>query len=132
MRVAVFRTSSLKLVEEHTIWNKKFAWTYPAVGVNERHELGIVLYEMGGGRFPSADAFLRPDPRDWSGIAMHRIATGSASFNRNVWGDYASVHGYAGCPNSFLMPGPRQGSTSGLPTPRTRTTGHPPVAGPGP
>jgi hypothetical protein len=57
---------------------------------------------MGGGRFPSADAFLRPDPRDWSGITMHRVATGSASFSRNVWGDYASVHGYAGCPNSFL------------------------------
>src|SRR5689334_9408890 len=56
VRVAVFRTSSVKLVQEHTIWNKKFAWTYPAVGVNERHELGIVLYEMGGGRFPSADA----------------------------------------------------------------------------
>ncbi|MGZ6672789.1 MAG: CARDB domain-containing protein [Solirubrobacteraceae bacterium] len=102
VRVAVFRTSSLNLVEEHTIWNKKFAWTYPAVGVNERHELGIVLYEMGGGRFPSADAFLRPDPRDWSGIKMHRIATGSASFTKNVWGDYASVHAYAGCPNSFL------------------------------
>ena len=102
VRVAVFRTSSLKLVQEHTIWNKKFAWTYPAVGVNERHELGIVLYEMGGGRFPSADAFLRPDPRDWSGITVHRIATGSASFGKNVWGDYASVHAYAGCPNSFL------------------------------
>ncbi len=102
VRVAVFRTSSLKLVQEHTSWNKKFAWTYPAVGVNERHQLGIVLYEMGGGRFPSADAFLRPDPRDWSGITMHRIATGSASFSKNVWGDYASVHGYAGCPNSFL------------------------------
>jgi CARDB len=102
VRVAVFRTSSLKLVKEHTIWNKKFAWTYPAVGVNERHELGIVLYEMGGGRFPSADAFLRPDPRDWSGIKMHGIATGSAGFSRNVWGDYASVHGYADCSNSFL------------------------------
>jgi hypothetical protein len=102
VRVAVFRTSSLKLVQEHTIWNKKFAWTYPAVGVNDRHELGIVLYEMGGGRYPSADAFLRPDPRDWSGITAHRIATGSASFAKNVWGDYASVHAYAGCPNSFL------------------------------
>jgi hypothetical protein len=102
VRVAVFRTSSLKLVQEHTIWNRKFAWTYPAVGVNDRHELGIVLYEMGGGRFPSADAFLRPDPRDWSGITMHRIATGSASFTKNSWGDYASVHAYAGCPNTFL------------------------------
>lgn len=102
VRVAVFRTSSLKLVAQHTIWNKKFAWTYPAVGVNERHELGIVLYEMGGGRYPSADGFLRPDPRDWSGIAAHRIATGSASFGKNAWGDYASVHAYAGCPNTFL------------------------------
>ena len=57
---------------------------------------------MGGGRFPSADAFLRPDPRDWSAITVHRIATGSTSFSRNQWGDYASVHAYAGCPNSFL------------------------------
>jgi len=102
VRVAVFRTSSLKVVAQHTIWNKKFAWTYPAVGVNDRHELGIVLYEMGGGRFPSADAFLRPDPRDWSGITVHRVATGAASFGKNVWGDYASVHAYAGCPNTFL------------------------------
>jgi hypothetical protein len=102
VRVAVFRTSSLKLVAQHTIWNKKFAWTYPAVGVNDRHELGIVLYEMGGGRNPSADGFLRPDPRDWSGIKVHRIATGSASFGKNAWGDYASVHAYAGCPQTFL------------------------------
>jgi hypothetical protein len=102
VRVAVFRTSSLKLVAQHTIWNKKFAWTYPAVGVNDRHELGIVLYEMGGGRFPSADGFLRPDPRDWSGIKVHRIATGTASFGKNAWGDYASVHAYAGCPDTFL------------------------------
>jgi hypothetical protein len=33
---------------------------------------------------------------------MHRLATGSTSFSRNQWGDYASVHAYAGCPNSFL------------------------------
>lgn len=56
----------------------------------------------GGGRYPAADAFLRPDPHDWSGITMHRIATGSASLSKNVWGDYASVHAYAGCPNTFL------------------------------
>jgi hypothetical protein len=66
---AVSRFSGLPhvFVKEHTIWNKKFAWTYPAVRVDEWHELGIVLYEMGGGRFPWSDAFLRPVPASGPG-----------------------------------------------------------------
>jgi hypothetical protein len=102
VRVAVFRTSDLKRVTEHTIWYKKSAWTYPAVGVNNRGDVGVVLYQMGGGSYPSPHAFIRTDPRDWSGISTHRLAIGTASFKTNTWGDFASVHAYAGCGNTFL------------------------------
>jgi hypothetical protein len=103
VRVAVFDTGSLKTVDEHTIWNNGFAWTYPAVGVNKRGDIGVVLYAMGGGKFPRAQAFLRTDPRDWSGIQMHALVSSVATIGKgNAWGDYASVHRYNACPNTFL------------------------------
>ena len=102
VRVAVFDTASLKKVAQYQIHNDGYAWTLPAVGVNARGELGVILYAMGGGSFPfpSAQAFIRKDPRDWSGITMHKIvsSTGGAS----TWGDYASVRPYGNCPNTFL------------------------------
>ena len=102
VRVAVFDTASQKLVTEHTIWNRNFAWTYPAVGVNTRGELGVIVYAMGGGSFPSPSGFIRTNPRNWSGITLHSLVKGVASFKTNTWGDYASVHRYTGCPNTFL------------------------------
>jgi hypothetical protein len=103
VRVAVFDTGTLKTVAQYTIWNDDFAWTYPAVGVNERGDLGVVLYAMGGGKYPRAQAFLRTDPRDWSGIQMHGLVRSVATMGTNKgWGDYASVHRYNSCPNTFL------------------------------
>ncbi|HUO74109.1 MAG TPA: CARDB domain-containing protein [Solirubrobacteraceae bacterium] len=108
VRVAVFRTGSLKSVTEHAIYSPVFAWTYPAVGVNSRGDVGVIVYSMGGGQFPSPHAFIVKDPSNWSSIGLHKLATGVASMpgkttpTANVWGDYASVHAYAGCPNTFL------------------------------
>jgi hypothetical protein len=102
VRVAVFRTSDQKLVKEDTIWNKKYAWTYPAVGVNSRGDLGVVVYQMGGGNYPTPFAFIRTKPRDWSGLTLHQLVKGTATFKTNTWGDYASVHRYNGCGNTFL------------------------------
>ena len=106
IRVAVFKTKGLKLATEHAIFSPNFAWTYPAVGVNNRGEIGLVIYKMGGGAFPSPHAFIIKHPKsesEWSGIGLHVLATGQASaFRPNTWGDYASVHAYSGCSNTFL------------------------------
>ncbi len=102
VRVALFDTANLKKVGQFQINNENYAWTLPAVGVNTRGDVGVILYAMGGGAFPypSAQAFIRKDPRDWSGIAMHKLtsSTGGAA----TWGDYASVRPYGNCPNTFL------------------------------
>ena len=103
VRVAVFDTGSLKTVAQHTIWNNGFAWTYPAAGADKRGDIGVVLYAMGGGKYPRAQAFLRTDPRDWSGIEMHALVSSVATKGTNKgWGDYASVHRVNSCPNTFV------------------------------
>jgi hypothetical protein len=106
VRVAVFHTGSLTSVTQHAIYSPVFAWTYPAVGVNSRGDVGVIIYSMGGGAFPSPHAFIVKDPSNWSGIGLHKLATGATSMpgtnTSNVWGDYASVHAYASCPNTFL------------------------------
>ncbi|MEZ5291995.1 MAG: CARDB domain-containing protein [Vicinamibacterales bacterium] len=100
VRVAVFETPSLDKVLEHQIWSNDFAWQLPTVGVNQAGALGVVLYAMGGGRFPKAQGFILDDPRNWSGITMHAIAASTSG--TDAWGHYASVRPYGNCPNTFL------------------------------
>jgi hypothetical protein len=100
IRVAVFETGSLNRVEQHEIWNEDFAWMYAFAGVNGRGDLGVILYAIGGGRNPEAQAFIRTDPTDWDGIQMHSIADSNAG--AESWGHYARVMEYGNCTNTFL------------------------------
>lgn len=100
VRVAVFETGSLDKVLEHQIWSREHAWQLPSVGVNQSGNLGVVLYAMGGGRYPRAQGFILDDPRNWSGIQMHSIAASTSG--ADGWGHYGSVRPYGNCPNTFL------------------------------
>jgi hypothetical protein len=96
----VFETGSLDKVLEHQIWSRDFAWQLPSVGVNGKGHLGVLLYAMGGGRFPRVQGFVRTDPRDWSGIQMNAIADSTSGVAG--WGHYGSVRAYGNCPDTFL------------------------------
>jgi hypothetical protein len=100
VRVAVFETGTLDKVLEHQIWSKDFAWQLPSVGVNQSGNLGVVLYAMGGGGFPRAQGFILDNPRVWSGIQMHAIA--SSTSGADGWGHYGSVRPYGNCADTFL------------------------------
>ncbi len=100
VRVAVFETGSLKKILEHQIWSKDFAWQLPSVGVNAKGDLGVLLYAMGGGRFPNVQGFILTDPRNWSGIQMHAIANSTSG--ADGWGHYGSVRPYGNCSDTFL------------------------------
>jgi hypothetical protein len=100
VRVAVFETGSKDKVLEHQIWNEDFAWQLPSVGVNSEGHLGVILYAMGGGRFPKPQAFIRTDPRDWSGIQMTGLGNSTSGFDD--WGHFGSVRPYGNCAQSFL------------------------------
>jgi hypothetical protein len=100
IRVAVFETGTLNKVVEHQIWSTDFAWQLPSVGVNQQGDLGVILYAMGGGRFPKAQGFILTDPRNWSNIQMNAIA--SSTSGARDWGHYGSVRPYGNCPDTFL------------------------------
>ena len=100
VRVAVFETGTLDKVLEHQIWSNNFAWQLPSIGVNQSGNLGVVLYAMGGGRFPRAEGFILDDPRNWNGTQMHTIA--SSTSGTDGWGHYGSVRPYGNCPGTFL------------------------------
>jgi hypothetical protein len=99
VRVAVFETGSLDKILEHQIWSRDFAWQLPSVGVNQSGDLGVVLYAMGGGRFPKAQGFILDSPRNWN-IQMHAIAESTSG--ADGWGHYGSVRRYGNCPDTFL------------------------------
>ncbi len=100
VRVAVFETGSLDKVLEHQIWSRDYAWQSPSVGVNQSGDLGVVLYAMGGGRYPKAQGFILDNPRSWSNIQMHAIAESTSG--TDGWGHYGSVRRYGNCPDTFL------------------------------
>ena len=100
VRVAVFETGSLDKVLEHQIWSRDFAWQLPTVGVNQQGDLGVLLYAMGGGRFPRVQGFILTDPRNWSSIQMNAIAASTSG--ADGWGHYGSVRAYGNCPDTFL------------------------------
>lgn len=100
VRVAVFETGTLNKIVEHQIWNTDFAWQLPSVGVNQQGHLGVLLYAMGGGRFPKVQGFILTDPRNWSNIQMNAIA--SSTSGADGWGHYGSVRPYGNCPDTFL------------------------------
>ncbi|MGE3886295.1 MAG: CARDB domain-containing protein [Vicinamibacterales bacterium] len=100
VRVAVFETGSLDKVLEHQIWSREHAWKLPSVGVNQSGDLGVVLYAMGGGRYPKAQGFVLDNPRHWSSIQMHAIAESTSG--ADGWGHYGSVRRYGNCPDTFL------------------------------
>lgn len=100
VRVAVFETGTLNKIVEHQIWSEDFAWQLPSVGVNQQGHLGVLLYAMGGGRFPKVQGFILTDPRNWSNIQMNGIA--SSTSGADAWGHYGSVRPYGNCPDTFL------------------------------
>ena len=102
VRVAVFETGSLKKIVEHQIWNDEFAWQLPAVGVSAQGHLGVLLWAMGGGRFPRTQGFIRTNPRVWTGIQMNAIEDSESGVLADGWGHYASVRQYGNCPDTFL------------------------------
>jgi hypothetical protein len=102
VRAAVFETGTLKKVLEHQIWSNDFAWQLPTVGVNQKGDLGVILYAMGGGRFPKVQGFILTDPRNWSGIQMNAIAPSTSGADADGWGHYASVRPYGNCTDTYL------------------------------
>ena len=100
-RFAIFKTSNLKLDDEHILWNSSFAWAWPAIGVNSRGDLGGLVYRIGGGQYPGARAFIVDDVESWSSFAVHSVISSSYGPADDEWGDYGTVARFDGCSETW-------------------------------
>jgi hypothetical protein len=97
VNVVRINQSNFSLINQPIIWNASYAWQYPAIGVNDRGDLGGSAYWGGGSNYPTMvalidDLFSSPPP-PWENYGVVTSAQGAPE-----WGDwYASRrHGTRG------------------------------------
>jgi hypothetical protein len=102
IRLARIKTSDFSLIDEPDIWNPDYAWIYGAVGINDRGDAGATLYRVGGGNYPRARAAIIDDIEPaWQPWNTHGIVTSAFGTSDDAWGDFATVHPYGNCPNTW-------------------------------
>ncbi len=111
-RVAIFRTSDIALVDQPHIWHPDYAWQMPTVGVNKRGHIAGPVYVMGGGRYPTAQAFIWDSysgvPAPWENYRLRRgndapNGQGTGAEANGRYGDYGGSVAYDNCRNTWLV-----------------------------
>ncbi len=111
-RVAIFRTSDMTLVAEPHIWSSKYAWVMPTVGVNKRGDIAGPVYIMGGGRYPTAQAFIWDSysgaPTPWENYRLRTgndapDGQGTGAQANGRFGDYGGSVAYDNCRGTWLV-----------------------------
>jgi hypothetical protein len=100
VNAATFRESDKVYLARPYIWccssGTSFAWHYASASPNERGDLAIATWAMGGGRYPQLYAGIDDDfnasPPGWE-IAF--VAGSSTGPGANTWGDYLRVRQHA-------------------------------------
>ncbi len=94
--------TSLQRIGEPEIWNRDFAWIYPAVGVGNATNVGVIATKLGGGSFPRPAVALVDDVTPgWDSLRFAGVITSTHGTSTNTWGDYMQTRQYVGCENSF-------------------------------
>ncbi|MCU0307994.1 MAG: hypothetical protein MUE51_09570, partial [Thermoleophilia bacterium] len=105
VQVAVFDTEGLRTKVESNLWNPDYAWTYPAAAVNDRGEVAVQLYRMGGAQLPEARVFVVDDPGapgSWPPEHTTSVRASDDGVAIDRWGDFFTVRSVINCGNSFI------------------------------
>ena len=87
IRVARFNQNTFDLIDEPDIWSNSVAWIYNAVAINDRGDIGGVVFWGGGGNYPQManiiwDGF-SPPPPPWETHLAVASAKGATNWGRN-------------------------------------------------
>ena len=122
VNAATFRESDKAYLGRPYIWccssGTSFAWHYAAASPNERGDLGIATWAMGGGRYPQLYVGIDDDyngtPPGWEVALAASSSTGPGS---NSWGDYLRVRPHAPGGYGWIASG-YTSTTGGVSVPR--------------
>jgi hypothetical protein len=102
VRIARISTATFTVIDEPDVWNPDYAWSYGSLAADDRGDVGVSLYRIGGGSYPRARVAIVDDvDPSWASLTMHGIITSNFGTTKNSWGDYVTTHPYQGCPNTW-------------------------------
>jgi hypothetical protein len=87
-RVALVDKNTKKVTGQPHIWNKEFAYAYPAAAPNANGRVGVSVFYGGGSLNPSHCVGTLLPSGKWDLVTT---AVGKHGPNENLWGDYLSV-----------------------------------------
>jgi hypothetical protein len=95
VHVVELNEADMTLIDQPIIWSSANAWAYGAVAVNGQGELGVTAAYSGGGSYPGSAVMMRDSvsPSAWQPLNAQEGLNGPPG---NRWGDYLTVHPYAG------------------------------------
>jgi hypothetical protein len=92
VNAATFYESTLNYKARPYIWSGSYAWHYAAASPNERGDLGVATWLMGGGYYPrfyvAIDDDFNAAPPGWE---VKHVVASSTGPGANTWGDYLRV-----------------------------------------
>ena len=91
--VALDRNNNFKLVAQHQIWNKSYAFAFPEIAVNASGDVGLSLAYGGNGHYENHVAGF------WGDYIVYVTTSSSAGVDR--YGDYLTIRPDATHPNRF-------------------------------
>ena len=106
VNAATFNAHTLAYESRPYIWNRNYAWAWAAAYPNERGDLGIATWRMGGALNPELyvgiDDQINGDPPAWEVKAVASSTTGSQS---NNWGHYLRVRSHTPNDKAWIVSG---------------------------
>jgi hypothetical protein len=92
--VARVDPNSLTLIDQPIIFNRDFAFSYPAASPNGRGDLGLSLFAGGGPLFPTHVLGFVDDISP-DGLLLATVASTQGPNSSGDWGDYVTVRSHA-------------------------------------
>jgi hypothetical protein len=102
VRVVIMDGASKAVSSQPHIWNKEFAFAYPALAPNQNGTVGISLSYGGKLLYPSHAVGILTNSNTWDLVST---ASGTSGPAENVWGDYLTIRPDPGNPKAWVATG---------------------------
>ena len=106
VNAATFDARTLAYESRPYIWNRNHAWAWAAAYPNERGDLGISSWLMGGGLNPELyvgiDDQINGQPPAWE---VKKVASSTTGSQSNNWGHYLRVRSHAPNEKAWIVSG---------------------------
>jgi hypothetical protein len=108
VRAVLLDENSLSVIAQPVLWNRDYAFAFPAIAVNGRGELGISVHYGGGPRYPShaVGRWIADEQHQTGRWELSSSAEGQTNREPYDWGPSLSIQADDSDPGGWVAAGP--------------------------